>query len=277
MCLIRLLPLLIGHCVPEGDNTWEVLMLLKDIVELAVAPRHTEETLHFLDCKIAEHRQLLQSTFPDFRLRPKHHYVEHYPQLVRKCGPLTEVWTMRFEGKHKFFKKAIRNAQHFKNVAMTLATKHQRSVSYHLDCSSYFRPSVEMTKVSPVLLASFPLNVQREIAENITKPGPVLDASSICVDGIKYHPGMILSAGSCSGLPEFAQIEKIVTANTEILFVCHKMTAWYNEHLRSYHLLYNGVPSMSLFKMSELNDVLPLSVYGVQGELMVTLRRYVIC
>lgn len=47
-CLIRLLPLLIGHCVPESDDTWEILMLLEDIIELAVAPRHTEETLHFM-------------------------------------------------------------------------------------------------------------------------------------------------------------------------------------------------------------------------------------
>ncbi len=123
---------------------------------------------------------------------------------------------MRFEGKHKFFKKAIRNAQNFKNVAMTFATKHQRAVNYHLDCSSYFRPLVEMTMVKPIVFASFPLNVQREIAQNTTKPGPILDASSVSVDGIKYHPGMILSTGSCSGLPEFAQIEKIVTANTEV-------------------------------------------------------------
>ncbi|KAL2098287.1 hypothetical protein ACEWY4_007494 [Coilia grayii] len=40
-CLIRLLPFLIGHCVPEGDNTWEILMLLKDITELAgILKRH---------------------------------------------------------------------------------------------------------------------------------------------------------------------------------------------------------------------------------------------
>jgi len=109
-------------------------------------------------------------------------------------------------GSTSIFKKAIRNVQNFKNVAMTLATKHQKAVSYHLDCSSFFRPSVEMTKVTPVLLASFPLNVQRVIAQNITKPGSILNASSVCVDGIKYHPGMILSTGSCSCLPEFAQI-----------------------------------------------------------------------
>ena len=276
-CLIRLLPFLIGHCVPEVDNTWEILMLLKDIIELSMAPMHTEETLQFLDCKIAEHRQLLQSTFPDFRLKPKHHYLEHYPQLVRKFGPLCDVWTMRFEGKHKFFKKAIRNAQNFKNVAMSLATRHQRAVSYHLDCSSFFRPSVEMAKVSSVLLASFPLNVQREIAQNASKPWSVLEAPSVSVDGVKYQPGMILSTGSCSGLPEFAQIEKIVAVNSDILFVCHKMSTWYCEHLRSYQLICDDVSSMCVVKMPELNDVLPLSAYRVQGELMVTLRRYVIC
>ncbi len=276
-CLIRLLPFLIGHCVPEGDNTWEILMLLKDITELAVAPKHTEETLNFLDCKIAEHRRLLQSTFPEFRLRPKHHFVEHYPQLVRKFGPLSEVWTMRFEGKHKFFKRVIRTAQNFKNVAMTLATKHQKAVSYHLDCSSFFRPSVEMSKVTPVLLATFPHSVQTAIAQNFTTPESVLEVASVSVDGIKYHPGMILSSGSCSGLPAFVQIHKIVAVNVEILFVCHKLAAWYREHLRSYQLHCDSVTSMCVLKMSDLNDVLPLSAYMVQGELMVTLRRFVIC
>lgn len=76
--LLRLLPLIIGHKVPEGDNAWNILLLLKDIVELAVATKHTEsvqESVHFLDCKVSEHRDLLQTTFPDFRLRPKHHQI----------------------------------------------------------------------------------------------------------------------------------------------------------------------------------------------------------
>ena len=94
-----------------------------------------------------------------------------------------------------------------------------RSVSYHLDCSSFFRPSVEMSKVTAVPLASFPQMVQTAIAEHIAVVGSLFDASSVCIDGIKYHPGMILSAGSCSGLPEFAQIERIVAANADILFV----------------------------------------------------------
>lgn len=55
--LIRLLPLLIGSKVPEGDNAWNILMHLKDIVELAVGTRHTEESVHFLECKVSEHKE----------------------------------------------------------------------------------------------------------------------------------------------------------------------------------------------------------------------------
>lgn len=101
--LLRLLPLMIGRNVPEGDPSWEILMLLKDMLELVMSSCFTEELIHFLECKISEHREVLQKTFPNYRLRPKHHFIEHYPQMIKTFGPLVDVWTMRFEGKHKFF------------------------------------------------------------------------------------------------------------------------------------------------------------------------------
>lgn len=82
-------------------------MTLKDIVELSMSTRFTEESLCFPDSKISEHRHLFQKVFPDENLRPKHHYVEHYPQVIRTFGLLSDLWTMRFEGKHKFFKLCI--------------------------------------------------------------------------------------------------------------------------------------------------------------------------
>lgn len=54
---------------------------------------------------VSEHRQILQEVFPNLMLRPKHHFVEHYPHLIRCFGPLVHLWTMRFEGKHRVFKK----------------------------------------------------------------------------------------------------------------------------------------------------------------------------
>lgn len=276
-CLIRLLPLLIGHNIPEGDNTWEILMLLKDIVALVVAPQFNEESLYILDYKVAEHRDLLQSTFPDFTLRPKHHYIEHYAELIRVHGPLTEVWTMRFEGKHKFFKKVIRDAQNFKNVAMTLALKHQRALSHQLDCSSFFKLDLEMAKVTPVLVTTFPENIQRALGQKLPQAQALLVAPSVCINGTDYKTDMILSAGSCSGLPDFKQITHIVAVNTEVLFVCKVMTSWYFEHLRSFELCCPDMPSFCILQLKDLNDILPLSAYSVHGKLMVTLKRFILC
>lgn len=117
--LLRLLPFIIGHLIPEGEPAWLVLLDLKEIVELAVAPIHNHETIAYLDCKITEHRHRFLELFPA-RLLPKHHYLEHYPHLIECFGPLVGQWTMRFEGKHSFFKKVVRQINCFKNIPLTL-------------------------------------------------------------------------------------------------------------------------------------------------------------
>ena len=85
---------------------------------------------------------------------------------------------------------------------------------------------------------------------------------------------MIVSVGSCSGLPSFRQIKQVVALNTEILFVCNEMTCmWYHEHLRSFELICdNNNPFLCVVQMKELNDVFPLSGYRYGDNLVVTLR-----
>ncbi|KAF7640853.1 hypothetical protein LDENG_00009480 [Lucifuga dentata] len=85
--LLRLLPLMIGKNVPEGDGAWAVLMDLKEVVELVLAPVFTEESIQYLQSKIRDHKQVLQEVFPDYKLCPKHHYLEHYPELICRFGP----------------------------------------------------------------------------------------------------------------------------------------------------------------------------------------------
>lgn len=58
--LFTLLPLHIGSNIPEGEALWEVLMDLKEVVELALCPLFTEETIDY-------DRQILKNTFPDFQ------------------------------------------------------------------------------------------------------------------------------------------------------------------------------------------------------------------
>ncbi|XP_039660298.1 uncharacterized protein LOC120561302 [Perca fluviatilis] len=154
--LLRLLPLMVGSKVPEGDKVWAILMDLKEIVQLVLSPSFTEESIQYMQTKISNHRQGLKAVFPDFKLRPKHHYVEHYPELTRRFGPLVHLWTMRFEGKHRFFKRVVHDTHNFKNVLKTLATKHQHMMAYHFRAPSFFRPHTQASSVTSVQVTTLP-------------------------------------------------------------------------------------------------------------------------
>lgn len=89
-CLLRLLPFLIGQLIPEDEPAWKVILDLKDIVELVVAPVHFEESVAYLECKISEHRERYKEVFPDQGL-----FLEHYPEMIKLVGPIVMFWTIR--------------------------------------------------------------------------------------------------------------------------------------------------------------------------------------
>lgn len=169
--LLRLLPLLIDDVVPENDDAWSVILDLKDIVELLASSTFSDESLCYLDAKISEHRKLLLNVFPGQKLKPKHHFLEHYAHLIRCFGLLVDFWTFRFEAKHSFFKKVVRDVNNFKNILLTLSLRHELMLAYCLDMPSLFKPTVEVKGVSNVsldILASSVKQVIEKKCRNLT-------------------------------------------------------------------------------------------------------------
>lgn len=124
-----------------------MILDLKDITELVTAPVHSVESIAYLECKISEHRKRYQELFPDKRLLPKHHFLEHYPEMIKCFGPLVSLWTMRFEAKHSFFKQVARHINNFRNVTLSLATKHQLMISHHMLCPDNENFSLDVVQI----------------------------------------------------------------------------------------------------------------------------------
>lgn len=81
----------------------------------------------------------------------------------------------------------------------------------------------------------------------------------VFLNGTKYSKGMILSAGSTSGLPDFGKILEIyIVLACQVCFVIEPFTAYYVEHLRSYHLVKKNRTECLLVKPEDLNDYVPL-------------------
>ena len=83
---------------PE-DNLWQLILQLKDIVDLICAQQISKAQVAYLDVLIQEYLETRKALFPEINLRPKHYFLRHYPGLILKFGPLMRVWAMRFESK----------------------------------------------------------------------------------------------------------------------------------------------------------------------------------
>ncbi len=123
---LRLLPLIIGDRVKDtADDVWQLTLQLKDIVDMICAQKISVPQVAYLDVLIQEYLESRKTLFPETGLKPKHHYLRHYPEMILKFGPLIRLWTMRFESKHSYFKRCARNLKNFKNLCLTLSERHQ--------------------------------------------------------------------------------------------------------------------------------------------------------
>lgn len=271
--LLRLLPFIIGTKVPFTEPAWQVLMTLKDITELVVSPVHTEDSISYLDMLISEHRHKLLEVFPDFKLTPKFHFLEHYPDMIKYFGPLVCVWTMRFEAKHNFFKRTVRQTNSFRNILLTLTTKHQMMLAYQLH-TDVLKPALCVSKVTSIPLALLHEEIQESFKKAYPTQTTVELTSALSYHGTRYAVGMILPHGSTGGLPNFVEISQIVIVGSDLNFIVKLLNSWYYEHFRGFVLEHSG--KVTLLGIEQLSDTYPLTPYCVGGKCMVSLKRHVI-
>ena len=69
------------------------------------------------------------SLFPDVNLKPKAHFLRHYPEMIGRFGPL--IKTLRFEAKHGYFKYLFNINKNRKNVFQFMAKRHQFMMFLH--------------------------------------------------------------------------------------------------------------------------------------------------
>lgn len=253
------MPSLIGSHVPQDEPAWLLLIDLKDITELVVAPVLSDDSLAFLESKIIEHTQRFRELFPDIKLLPKHHYLEYYPQMIRRFGPLVGQWTMRFEAKHSFFKQVIRHTSCFKNVPLTLASNHQMMITYHLSSLSLSKSDLEVSAVSTLPVDLLKEEMAQAIRQKFSDTTQVHLAECVTTKGIIYKKGMILAHRAVGGLPEFSEVDQICIVHESVFFIVKELCGWYSEHYRAFELSPAPTRTFSLVALSELLDTYPLA------------------
>ena len=71
--------------------------------------------------------ELYSFLLQNFAVLFKHNYFRY--------GPMARYWCTRFEAKHNYFNNLAQKTKQFKNIAMSLAHRHQQLTCYNLSKS----------------------------------------------------------------------------------------------------------------------------------------------
>ncbi|XP_071820322.1 uncharacterized protein [Apostichopus japonicus] len=278
-CLLRLLPLMVGKHVPVGDNIWKLLQLIADVVELVVAP-HTNVVLsEFLADLIESFLIYYFVLFPNDSMTPKFHYMIHYPHQMLQFGPLVHCWTLRFEGKHLYFKELSHRTKNRRNICKTLANRHE----YYQSWFRTKRNFLSKGHVEHSFGNLYPIRLMLKSIQDVLLPVTgeaemVYTAKKAECNGTSYWKGCAVTTDvGPEGLIKFGIVELICLIGGTVYFVCRQTTTSdYCNHLHAYVL--NDTGQYSLRTTDSLLDHYPLSVYPCQGneQSIVVIRHYIL-
>lgn len=188
--MIQILPFLfIKKQNVYRDNSFNLLMLLKQITDLVTAPMISDRQIASLKLAIKHYLQLRQQLFL-IPLRPKHHYLWHYPYLIQQFGPLYVFCTMAGERKHSFFKNALRHAGNYKNILKLCSERHQYWQALLSSDNNRFQPKITIDNG----LCSY--NDLEETEKLLVKEFGFTDNLYKYTDTLSYN-GILYKTGDC--------------------------------------------------------------------------------
>lgn len=226
-CLVRNAPLIFGDLVEREDTCWQLLLLLIQIVNIVFSPTVSHGMTCYLKHLIFEHHTLFKSVFPEHNLIPKHHHMIHYPSAIRRIGPLIHIWCMRFEGKHNFFKRSVKN---FKNIAKTLVKKHQAQLAFHFENFTFQR-----LQFGPILEVPVSSIEGGEVLNEVFDESSVSTTSWVKNYGTEYQVGMYVITGVENEMPLFNRIDSIIVKDRNAyLLICKVSDVFFDEHLNAF-------------------------------------------
>lgn len=100
LCFTRHLGLIIGDLIPINSEFWQLYILLRQIIQIIHLKSIQPKYALLLKTLITEHHELYLKLFQT-NSKPKHHHLLHYPYIMSKVGPVSHLWSMRYESKHR--------------------------------------------------------------------------------------------------------------------------------------------------------------------------------
>ena len=210
LCLIRYLGLIIGHLVPEQysnglpNEHWAMYKLFRQIMDIATNPRIRRNDSLVLAKLIEDFHSLYLKLFG--HLKPKFHFLLHYPRLLLENGPFAVYSTMRYESKRRDLKIAAQSTSSSKVLTLTIAAKQMYKMCETIHSLEWEIPIKFGSSSSPSDYLKSIFNENVECYERVE------------ISGIVYDVGMFIVYNVLTSEKEFGKIDTVIKHNGRIHF-----------------------------------------------------------
>lgn len=126
-CLMTNLPFIFWEFKHMLNELWKTMECLLSIMQIVYSTQIDENEIKLLEDLIKQHLSDLVNKH-NLKLIFKHHQIIHYPNVIRKTGPVIHGWMMRYEAKHKQFTGHAHILNNHINISKSLAYHHQQRI-----------------------------------------------------------------------------------------------------------------------------------------------------
>jgi hypothetical protein len=239
--LFLILPQLVADKIQADDQYWNVYLCLRDICDIVLAPVIHREDVDDLQELVSDFLKSFIDVFGVHNLKPKFHYLLHYPRMIRLFGPLRNFWCMRFEGKHQYFKQVASNTNCFKNIGKTLAKRHQLRQAWEwIGNDLLLATDRAVSKSKSICVTVLPQDVQDIL---LTKTGDldpsekIASVRSALIDNVEISTSRcyVVDRIGADNAPVFLHVRHIVNIRHN-WFMCGYLLypQLFNKHLHAY-------------------------------------------
>lgn len=103
---------------------WNLYLTMRRVIDILLSTSLEIDSYPLLQTLVAEMNELYLMYSKKY-LKPKFHFLTHYQSSIKKFGPAINLWSMRYEAKHRISKISARSSFNKRNICKTLAIKHQ--------------------------------------------------------------------------------------------------------------------------------------------------------
>lgn len=240
-CLMVHLPFIFYEYKGNSElaDAWISINTMINITRICYSNAISEEDLGILDKNVEKHLQNMKTCFKK-EPRPKHHFMTHYSEIIRRSGPLCHMSALRFEMKHKELTNTMKNAVNYMNVTKSIAQKYVHSSVFN----EIFTDKIEHSK--EMKLNEQSLDKYKKLLANFDLLS-VTTVKNLQFNSDYYEKRLILKHHM-----NFFEIEDILKINDDFYFVCSAFERIaYNEFLVSLEIKKSS-STLTLIKHADL-------------------------